>query len=261
MQIYSKLKQYYRYLRNLKKLRSRKYNVRNCGQEVEFYSQFIKPNELCFDIGANVGDKSEVFLKTGAKVVAVEPQESCWRILKHRFRNHNLFIEAKAVADKEGESILFVDRSPTISSMSKDWISAVKKSGRFSTHKWAYKITVKTTTLDALIEKYGRPVFCKIDVEGAEWEALKGLSQPLKLISFEFVSERIQAALSCINYLSKLGATEFNYCQGDNVSFALPNWVSHSQMRSVLTTMNKDIYNFGDIYVRFKRDRTGLGNQ
>jgi FkbM family methyltransferase len=253
MQIYIKTKQYYRYLRNWKKFRDRKATeqiVSNTSKQLDFYSQFINTGNLVFDIGANVGDKTDLFLKLGAKVVAVEPQESCWRVLKHRF-NKNVYIEPVALAGKRGSGTLFVDSSTTISSVSKDWIEAVKQSGRFSNHKWAYKLPVQTTTLDNLIDKYGQPAFCKIDVEGAEFDVLQGLSRPIKVISFEFVSERIEPSLDCIDYLSNLGKTEFNYYLGDVTSFALSSWVGANEMKTILTLMNKDIKNYGDIYVRF----------
>ena len=41
---------------------------------LNFYSELIKKDDLCFDIGANYGNRSEVFIKLGAKVVAFEPQ-------------------------------------------------------------------------------------------------------------------------------------------------------------------------------------------
>jgi len=255
MRTYSRLKQYYKYRRNWKKLRSRQTADNeddHLAKELDFYSQLIKRKDLCFDIGANVGDKTNVFMRLGAAVVAVEPQESCWRVLKRRFKNDNVSIEAVALADKEGTKTLFVDRSSTLSSMSQDWIEAVKQSGRFSSrHKWDYKIPVQATTLDALIEKYGKPVFCKIDVEGAEFEALQGLSQPIKTISLEFVTEHIEPTLSCIDYLSGLGRAEFNYCLGGSMSFALLNWVDCHKIMAELSIMDKAIDNYGDIYVRF----------
>jgi FkbM family methyltransferase len=253
MKIFSKTKQFYRYQRNWKKLQSRQSKLnpdKNFTEQLNFYSRFISKNDLCFDIGANVGDKLDIFLRAGAKVVAVEPQESCWRVLKRRF-NKNVYIEPVALAAKPGSETLFVDSSTTISSVSKDWIKAVKQSGRFSNHKWAYKLSVQTTTLDNLIDKYGQPAFCKIDVEGAEFDVLQGLSRPIKVISFEFVSERIGPSLDCIDYLSNLGKTEFNYYLGDATSFALPSWVNANEMKTILTLMNKSIENYGDIYVRF----------
>ena len=42
-----------------------------------FYSQFISKDNLCFDIGANVGNRTSVFAALKAKVIAVEPQKYC----------------------------------------------------------------------------------------------------------------------------------------------------------------------------------------
>ena len=54
-----------------------------------FYSELIKKNDLCFDIGANYGNRSEVFLKLGAKVVAFEPQPKPLKFLKRKFKDNN----------------------------------------------------------------------------------------------------------------------------------------------------------------------------
>lgn len=254
MGITSTIKQYYRYLRNWKKFRSRQAREETCknsAQQLQFYSQFIKQSDLCFDIGANIGDKTSLFIELGARVVAIEPQENCWRILKRRLKNYDVTVETVALADKEGTQTLFVDKSHTLATLSQNWIATVKQSGRFSGHKWPDKLTVQTTTLDELIEKHGSPAYCKIDVEGFEFDVLQGLSQPIKTISLEFVPERVKASLKCINYLDKLGKAEFNYCLNDSNSFALTNWVDSDRMKTILKEMNKNIENFGDFYVRF----------
>ena len=253
--IYSKIKQYYRYRRNWKKLQSRQSKIskgQHFTKELDFYSHLIKENDLCFDIGANIGDKTNIFLQLGAKVIAVEPQENCWRVLKRRFKEEDkVIVEMVAIADKKGHRTLFIDKSPTISSISEAWISAVKRSGRFSSHKWSQALSVNTSTLDDLIKKYGKPAFCKIDVEGYEFEVLKVLSQPLNVISFEFVSERIEPSLKCIDHLSQLGQAKYNYYLGEAMSFASPNWLGPEEMKSVLNKMKKVLENYGDIYVRF----------
>ena len=41
-----------------------------------FYRQFVPPRSLCFDVGANVGDRVATFVSLRARVVAVEPEES-----------------------------------------------------------------------------------------------------------------------------------------------------------------------------------------
>ena len=42
-----------------------------------FYAQFIQPGDLCFDLGAHLGNRANAWLALGAKIVAVEPQPSC----------------------------------------------------------------------------------------------------------------------------------------------------------------------------------------
>ena len=255
MKIYSKLKHYYRYLRNWKKFKSKQKKIEsNNGltEQLNFYAKFIKKGDLVFDIGANVGDKTDMFLHLGAKVIAVEPQESCWRVIKRRFKDKDINLITNAVSSKYGTVTMFLDRSSTISSISTEWIEAVKKSGRFSSHKWSEKIEVKTTTLDALVDKYGKPAFCKIDVEGAELDVLKSLTEPLNVISFEFVREQLEPSIKSIDYLSTLGNAQFNYHIGEATSFALANWIEANDMKNLLTNMDDSIDNFGDIYVRFE---------
>jgi hypothetical protein len=47
-----------------------------------FFEGFLSKGELCFDVGANVGNRITPFLQIGAKVVAVEPQEPCYNLLR-----------------------------------------------------------------------------------------------------------------------------------------------------------------------------------
>lgn len=253
MQFFSRAIQYYRYLRIWNKVRSRnKPGPDSRVKELGFYSQFLGKGDICFDIGANIGDKCDLFLELGAKVIAVEPQESCWRVLNRRFKNDNVCVETVALADKEEVCTLFIDRSHTLATISKAWINSMKESGRFPSHKWGSKLSVRTKTLDMLITKYGKPAFCKIDVEGFELDVLRGLSEPIRMIGLEFVPERIENSLSCVDYLAKLGEAEFNYCLNDSNSFALSAWVDCESIKKTLNEMDKSIENYGDVYACFK---------
>ena len=249
----ARLRRFYRDYRILRKSRRNRPKERQRFQKrLQFYSQFVKEGDLCFDVGANIGNRVQVFIEIGATVIAIEPQKSCCRALRKKFSgNHNVHVVNKALDKTVGKKELFIDRSHTLSSMAKDWISSVKNSGRFSSHTWDDKVVVETTTLDLLIEKYGKPVFCKIDVEGSEFEVLQGLSQPVNMLSFEFISEFIEPVLNCVHYLSQLGPAEFNYSLAEAMSFTLPNWVDSHGIKTILTTMDKDLSNFGDIYARF----------
>src|SRR5215510_11970 len=150
---------------------------------LDFYSQFVSPGKLCFDVGANIGNRVKIFLELQADVVAIEPQDKCAQILKRVFGNsHYLRIIQKALGEREGEAEIMINDSDTLSSMSPEWIEAVKESGRFSEYLWDKKQKVQITTLDNLIQQYGIPQFIKIDVEGFEYQVIHGLSQPIPLI-------------------------------------------------------------------------------
>lgn len=47
-----------------------------------FYAQFIRPGDLCFDIGAHVGSRLRAWTPLGARILAVEPQPECMALLR-----------------------------------------------------------------------------------------------------------------------------------------------------------------------------------
>lgn len=219
---------------------------------LEFYSQFIKKGDLCFDVGANVGKFTKVFLKLGAKVVCVEPQEACLQQLYKLFGdNKNVFIVGKAVGECEGYGELMICvEAPAISTMSSKW----KNEGRFSKgHKWTKQNKVPVTTLDALILSYGLPKFCKIDVEGFEESVLKGLTKPIPFVSFEFTREFFDDARKCINYLLSIGRAEFNCTLGESMKFLFPKWVTPDELYEKIAGLGDKLL-WGDLYAKFLWD-------
>jgi len=221
-------------------------------KRLAFYSRFITRGDLCFDIGANIGNRTNLFTELGCSVVAVEPQKECFVYLKKKFgSNQNVQLVHKAVSDKTGEEDLFICEADSISSMSSSWISAVKKSGRYSGFKWNKKIKVETTTLDLLIKKFGMPVLCKIDVEGSEFAVLKGLSKPIRNISFEFSQDYLPSTLKCLQYLNHLGDVRFNYSIGESMELALKEWTDIKHMETILKSFPGEAI-WGDIYARYR---------
>ena len=233
-------------------------NVLSRRKLLRFYSQFVNKGDLCFDIGANMGNRIGVFLKLGATVVAVEPQNSCMRKLLKKYGNNNkVFLVHKALGSREGKGNLILSNSHTVSSMSKEWIDCVRDSDMFftstSAFQWHENVTVPITTLDRLIRKYGSPAVCKIDVEGFEHQVIKGLSKPVKVISFEFTPtpKLINQSLESIKHLSTIGNVQFNYSFGESMILALPEWVNAGKICNILLSIPYKTAFSGDIYARF----------
>ena len=218
---------------------------------LEFYRQFVRRGDFVFDVGANLGNRVKIFLKIGASVVAVEPQKKCVKFLKRAFKGESgLFIEPLALGKEDGRLDIRIATSNTISSMSEEWIHSVRQSGRFNGMSWNKTESVRVTTLDGLIQKYGMPDFMKIDVEGYEPEVLDGLSSYVPALSFEFTPEFIDAAIYCIKLLSDLGNYRFNYAIGETMAFSSEKWLDREEIIRELISVHPD--RNGDVYARWE---------
>ena len=220
----------------------------------KIYAPLIRPGDLCFDIGAHLGDRVHAWSKLGARVVALEPHPGLIRRLQRWYGNQkNVILVEEAVSNQPGTASLWISRlTPSISTISHQWLTSVQRNRRFSTARWEERITVQVTTLDALIAQYGKPVFCKIDVEGAELDVLQGLSQPLPALSFEYIPAVIETAVGCIERLSQLGEYEYNWRVSEFPRLRSSAWLSPTEMAAQLESMSSDD-NSGDVYARLVR--------
>lgn len=217
-------------------------------KSILFYSQFINENDLVFDVGANVGNRIKAFLELKAIVIAIEPQPQCYTVLENQFPN--ISIEKIALASQEGNMKMHIATDSTISTLSSEFIEATSKD-RFKNYAWNKTIDVQVSTLDKLISNYGKPTFCKIDVEGFEFEVLKGLTQNISCLSIEYCVPEMQTNLNdCIDYLHQLNVNGlFNYSIAETMEFHLP-WMKFTEFKNHISTTEFTSTLFGDVYFK-----------
>ncbi|MEI6676343.1 MAG: FkbM family methyltransferase [Verrucomicrobiota bacterium] len=218
-----------------------------------FYQEFLAPGDLCFDIGANLGNRTRCFRNLGCKVVAVEPQENCFRKLTREFGpDPSIRLIQAAVGSQPGRAMLRVSPDHVLSTLSQAFIDGTSRSGRFATVCWDRVEEVAVKTLDQLIAEHGMPQFIKIDVEGYESEVLAGLSQAVPALSIEWTPELPENARACLRHLVTLGDYDFNLSWGESMRFSRARWRSLESMLGVIDEFEGETQLFGDIYARVK---------
>jgi len=216
-----------------------------------FYSRFIQPGDLCFDIGSHTGNRSDVWLKMGAIVVAAEPQPAFARLIDNKLgRKKNFTLLQMAIGDRQELTQLQISYlHPAISTVSENWVQVMKEFD-FSVN-FDESIEISITTLDHVIEQFGFPQFCKIDVEGYEEQVLMGLSSAIPSLSFEFFPTTLYHAVKCIDLLEVHSNYTYNWSLTETFKFRNKKWMSATEMKHEIIGYTGR--RSGDIYAILKK--------
>lgn len=224
-------------------------------RERSFYRRVYdwRGSELIFDVGANRGNKAVIFRGLAKSVLCVEPSPVCCAALRQRFRGLNVRVVEAAVGAAKGEAVLqtFTGGAEGYNTLSEKWIAALATASRGRTAaKAGERFTVAVTTLDALISEHGVPAYIKIDTEGAELDAVRGLSQPVPLLSFECnLPEFAEDGAAIVRRLETLRpGSLYNYCLGDPpAEFDGEAWIG---AEALLSFMGETQARFMEIYCK-----------
>jgi FkbM family methyltransferase len=149
-----------------------RYRVEKLGGEEEFTRMMldeVSPGDVFYDIGACVGVVSVHAAKRGARVIAFEPDPSFRdRIIRNLQLNelNNVTVMDFAVSDSAGGATLFTDG-----------VTGLSPSLRPVLQQNRQCIQVPTDAIDDVLsrDELPWPDVIKLDVEGAEVHALRGM--------------------------------------------------------------------------------------
>jgi FkbM family methyltransferase len=219
--------------------------------ERAIYGQFAGSGDVVFDIGANVGAKSEVFLQLGARVIAFEPQPAVHPELRASCGyNRRFTLVAAALGPAAGTATLHITpRNSGEASLVADWVPGQTA-----------EVKVPVRTMDDAMKEFGRPAFCKIDVEGFELEVFKGMTSPVPALSFEYhLSQKgIPKVLACLDYLSGFGPLRINYVADGKTGFGLQRWADKESFVSYFANelQKEEGCFFGGVFVQLEAPGT-----
>ena len=177
-------------------------------------------------------------------MVCFDCQPNCIAALQQKYGHaRNVAVMPVGLADKPGHIRFSIcSEGEGLSTFSTEW-----KTGRFADKNWDKTIVTPVTTLDLMIAQFGRPAYCKIDVEGFEYNVLQGLTQPVPCLSFEFAKEFIAQTRRCVEYLVTLGFDGFNVMIGDTGRLLFGKAAPAEQLLNSLE-QSPDKRLWGDIY-------------
>ncbi len=220
---------------------------------MDFYRPLIPRGSTVFDVGANRGNFADAYLRLGLKVYAIEPNPACIREMEQLYGRKVAFeIVPCGLGAEPGEAELFLGENgmDNVSTMSREYVAEARKIPFLAPAGWNRSIVVKLETMDRLISRYGLPDFVKIDVEGFEMAVLRGLSQPVPMLQFEYQPWAPEQAVRCVEYLAGLGPSEFNITRSAarQDTGTLTRWMSPELLVEMLG--RQDPTNFGDVFCR-----------
>jgi FkbM family methyltransferase len=125
------------------------------------------PRGMAWDIGANAGEWTVLLAGMFERVVSLEPDERCQPPAGYVY-------DRRAAWSETGEETLYRRTSALQTSLLPT--HGIGDGG--AKVEVVEQVTVQAVTLDDLACEFGRPDFIKLDIEGAEVQALAGATMP-----------------------------------------------------------------------------------
>ena len=191
--------------------------------ELAMVKSFISKDDVIFDVGAHIGSYAIPLAKVlsgNGKVYAFEPNPSSYYLLKHNIYLNDLhgkvFCQKKAIGEKPG--VLKVEFDQLAGNSGSNTIVNKKSDGFY----------IDFDSIDAFVKRnsIGKVDWLKVDVEGREFEVLKGAENTLstfkpnvyleicrdQLFKFNSNPENIFDKMSAFGYKMYINSGDRNSC-------------------------------------------------
>lgn len=141
--------------------------------ESQLIRSLVHQGDGCIDAGAHIGYFSRLMCEAGGKVLAIEPNPRHLELLQANLAGRDAIVLPVALSDVDSEAASFY-----LPSEHDDGWGSLCSSDQGQTEP----IFVQTQRLDTILKTVGwngRIRFLKMDIEGAEVPALRGLGERL----------------------------------------------------------------------------------
>jgi FkbM family methyltransferase len=142
----------------------------------KFIQQILKKEDVVLEIGANLGYYALIEAKKCKKIYAIVPAPKNIISLKKNIKLNNyknIKVYNMALGDENKMAKMYL-------SSKCNWHSFYKQSGN-------EVIEIKMSTTDNFLEKKEKPNFLRMDVEGYEYNIIKGMKKTLEYINRMFI--------------------------------------------------------------------------
>jgi FkbM family methyltransferase len=194
-------------------------------------------SDLVYDVGMNDGADTAYYLRRGYRVVAIEANPVLAEAAERRFgreiAERRLTVLAVGIADGEGTAPFWVcdDHSP--------WSSfdrAVARRGGARHHA----IEVPLRSFGDILDEYGVPHYCKVDIEGNDYVCLEEmqLDRRPRFVSVELSFNPLLERLHALGFDRFRIIHQLSYTAANTRFYALKRLLPHPTLRAALERLH-----------------------